>query len=44
MKRQSIIVTVLLALLAFAPASHATLARYEAILTGLNEEIGRAHV
>ena len=37
MKRQSIIVTVLLALLAFAPASHATLARYEAILTGPNE-------
>lgn len=37
MKRQSIIVAVLLALLAFAPASHATLARYEAILTGPNE-------
>lgn len=34
MKRLSIIVTVLFAWLAFAPASHATLARYEAILSG----------
>ena len=38
MKRQSIILTVLLACLAFAPASHATLARFEAILSGPNED------
>lgn len=37
MRRPSIIVTILLAWLAFVPPSHATLVRYEAILSGPNE-------